>query len=365
MVGRANFHYFLNWNLRQPGKACVITLSALIVAACGGGGGGNGTADVVNDDGSVVTTTTGAPANFLVASVPDFYYGTRTVGTASTQQIELSNRSGDIYPIHRLELVGPDAEQFKTNFIGEITLNPTEKIAIDVTFSPITDGQKSAELHVEYDIIKQVSDEANRNEQNYYKASELEQRGDLDASAATYQTYLAGKPQTPNKLRAAIKFPVLSESERHGKGEGFDLYLSAINKRDENNHLGAIIKLNELLVTEAQSTYADDALYMRGYIQLMDTADYRGARDSMRQLREQYPDSKYYDTALYSEALANDEMGEKNDAGTLYQDLKNRHTSEGAKMLNLDLPKDNYLSRLWFDRAKQGLARTVDRTDLL
>ena len=335
---------------------------AMLAAACGGGGGSD---DVVNDDGVVATTANGATSNFLVASVEDFYYGTRNVGTSSTQQIELSNRSGDIYPIHRLELVGADAEQFKTNFIGEITLNPAEKIAIDVTFSPITDGQKAAALHVEYDIIRQVSEEANRNEQNFYTASDLEQRGDLEASAAIYRTYLEGKPQTPNKRKAAIKFPVLSESERHGSGDGFDLYLGAVNDRDENDHLGAITKLNELLVKEPQSTYADDALYMRGYIQLMDTADYRGARDSMQQLRERYPDTKYYDTALYSEALANDELGEKDSAGTLYQNLKNRHTSEGAKILSLDLPKDNYLSRLWFDRAKQGLARTVERTDLL
>lgn len=363
MVGRSYLHNLVSRHLRQSGKACCITLSALIVTACGGSGGGNDA--VINDDGSVVTTSNGASANYLVASVQDFYYGTRNVGTASTQQIELSNRSGDVYPIHRLELVGADAEQFKTNFIGDITLNPAEKIAIDVTFSPITDGQKAAQLHVEYDIIRQVSEEANRNEQNYYMASELEQQGDLDASAETYRTYLEGKPQTPNKRKAAIKFPVLSESERHGKGQDFNLYLGAVNERDESNHLGAIVKLNELLVKEPQSTYADDALYMRGYIQLMDTADYRSARDSMQQLREQYPDTKYYDTALYSEALANDEMGEKDSAGTLYKDLKNRHTSEGAKMLNLDLPKDNYLSRLWFDRAKQGLARTADRVDLL
>ena len=80
----------------------------------------------------------------------------------------------------------------------------------------------------------------------------------------------------------------------------------------------------------------------------------------MAQLRSQYPDSKYFDTALFSEAMANDELGEPEKAGDLYATLKARHTSETAKILSLDLPKDNYLSRLWFDRAKQGLARSRD-----
>lgn len=351
MLRRLHLHSFPGLNLRRLGKACSVSAGAAIIAACSGGGGGGGAEVVV--------------AEYLVASVPDFYFGTRNVGTQATQQIELSNRSGDIYPIHRLELVGPDAEQFETNFIGEITLKPAEKIAIDVTFAPLNDGQKAAQLHVEYDIIKQVTDEANVNEQKFYQATELEKQGDLDGSAATYQSYLEGGPQTPNKRKAAIKFPVLSESERHGKGKDFDLYLTAVNERDENDHIGAITKLNQLLVNEPDSTYADDALYMRGYIQLMDTSDYRGARDTMQQLRTQYPDTKYYDTALYSEALANDELGEKDDAGELFQNLKDRHTSEGAKILSLDLPKDNYLSRLWFDRARQGLSRTVDRVDLL
>ena len=351
MIGGFNSNRLPQTTLQRLGKIFSISASAAVVVACSGGGSGGPEEPI--------------QADFLVASVPDFYFGTRNVGTSTTQQIELSNRSGDIYPIHRLELVGADAEQFETNFIGELTLQPAERIAIDVTFAPLNDGQKAAQLHVEYDIIKQVTDEENLNEQRFYQAAELEKQGNLEGSAESYKSYLEGKPATINKRKAAIKFPVLSESERHGKGEDFNLYLNAVNDRDESNHLAAITKLNKLIVEEPNSIYADDALYMRGYIQLMDTADYRGARDTMKQLRDQYPDTKYYDTALYSEALANTELGEKKSAGELFQSLKDRHTSEGARKLSLDLPKDNYLSRLWFDRAKQGLSRTADRADLL
>lgn len=331
----------------KTAKLLVVAISACLVAACSGG------------------STPEPPAEFLVASVSDFYFGTRDVGTASTQTIELSNRSGDIYPIHSLQLLGQDAEEFRTSFIGELTLNPAEQIQVDVTFSPLTDGQKVAELNVDYEIIQQVSKAANLNEQKYYEAEDQESQGNLQLSASTYQSYLAGKPVTKNKRKAVIKFPVLSESENYGDGPDFQRYLDAVNKREQNDHISAIASLNGLLVDEPDSIYADDAIYMRGYIQLMDLDDYRGARDTMAQLRSQYPDSKYFDTALFSEAMANDELGERDAAGDLYLELKERHASEGAKILSLDLPKDNYLSRLWFDRAKQGLARTHDLEKLI
>lgn len=353
-------------------QSAVVPLLAVFLASCGGGGGGG--TEALDDGVQIIDNTPvtiaelpreEAVPQFLVASMPDFYFGTRDVGTQSTQSIELLNRSGDIYPLHSLELTGANAEEFQTNFFGEITLNPAEKIVVDITFVPLTNGQKTASLHIDYDIIQQVSLRDNLNEQAFYKADELEQKGDFEASAATYKSYLAGKPVTPNKRKASIKFPVLSESENHGDGPDFQQYLNAVNKREDSDYIGAIASLNNLLLEQPDSIYADDALYMRGYIELMDNGDYRGARDSMSQLRSSYPDTKYYDTALYSEALANDEMGEKKQAGELYQDLKDRHTSDAAKFLSLDLPRDNYLSRLWFDRARQGLNRTSKQANLL
>ena len=299
-------------------------------------------------------------ADYLVASTPEFYFGTRNVGTRATQKIELSNRSGDIYPIKGLELVGANAEEFSSDIIGELTLKPAEKISLDVSFIPITDGQKVASLKIDYDIIQQVSPEANRNEQKYYAAQDLEQEGEFEQSRDTYQKYLQGGAVTSNKNRAAIKLPVLNESENHGSGADFEMYLAAVNNRDSNEHDKALENIDKLLAQQPDSTYADDALYMRGYIQLMDKSDFRGARETMSQLRQNYPDTKYYDTALFSEALATDEMGERPEAAVLYESLKERHTSQAAKTLSLDLPKDNYLSRLWFDRAKQGLARTTE-----
>jgi len=286
--------------LSFPKPVTVISLLAVSIAGCSGGGGSGSLEDGELDDGTnTPVSITEVPKEageaipqFLVASMPDFYFGTRDIadfyfgtrdiGTRSTQSIELLNRSGDIYPLHSLELTGANAEEFQTNFFGEITLNPAEKISVDVTFVPLTDGQKTASLHIDYDIIQQVSLEDNLNEQAFYEADELEQKGEFEASAATYKSYLAGKPVTSNKRKASIKFPVLSESENHGDGPDFQQYLNAVNKREESDYIGAIASLNNLLVEQPDSIYADDALYMRGYIQLIDNADYRGARDSMQ-----------------------------------------------------------------------------------
>jgi hypothetical protein len=73
----------------------------------------------------------------------------------------------------------------------------------------------------------------------------------------------------------------------------------------------------------------------------------------MQQLRKEYPDSTYYDTALYSEAMAEQAIGNDAVAREILLDLKYRHT--GIEALGIALPKDNLVSRLWFERATDAL----------
>ena len=317
-------------------RAACMALLTTAIAGCGGGGGSG-------------------HASYLVASVPEFYFGTRDVGSEVSQTIELANRSADIYPLHALHLKGDNAEEFSTSYLGGIELKPAEKISIDVSFNPITDGLKSAMLDIEYEIIPQATPEQNQNEQAYYAAAEAEQEQRFDDSAAQYKTYLKNKPVTQNLRRAALKLPVLKESDKQGSGPDFDLYLSAVNKRDSGDNTAALQAADALLRDHPDSYLADDAMYMRGYIQLMDMGDYRSAQKTMRNLRSTYPSTEYFDTALYSEGMAWTEMGDHATAAEVYTLLKDRHTSAGAKALSLDLPKDNIMSRMWFDRAKKGL----------
>ena len=85
----------------------------------------------------------------------------------------------------------------------------------------------------------------------------------------------------------------------------------------------------------------------------MDEKNFAEALDTMQLLRRQYPNSTYYDTALYSEAIAHQEMGNLVVAKEILLDLRYRHT--GVDVLGVTLAKDNLVSRLWYERANTAL----------
>jgi len=316
---------------------------ALSIQACAGEGSSGPAAP-----------TPGVGGSYLHVSVPDFYFGTRDVGSRATQTIEIANRGGDVYPIKTIKVTGDNSDEFTTDFYDEIVLQPTEAIELKINFEPVTDGRKEAALDIDFDTIVQVSDADNVHEQNYYRAKDLEKSGDYEQSLAAYDEYIHGKPVTQNKQRAAIKAPVLKEASLYGEGADFDLYLNAMNARNSGELDRAVAELDALELIHADSYLADDAAYMRAYIDLIDKKDYAAAEKSMKQLRTDYPDSNYYDTALYSEGLAHQEMGNRQLARNIFADLKYRHT--GVEVLGIELSKDNIVSRMWFDRAEQAIA---------
>lgn len=328
-------------NFKQSVVASAV-FGVLVLQACSGG-----------ESSGPSAPTPGVGGSYLHVSVPDFYFGTRDIGTTATQSIEIANRGGDIYPINKIKVTGDNADEFTTDFYNEITLNPAEAIKLHITFEPVTDGRKSAALDIDFDTIKQVTKAQNQHEQNYYRAKDLETAGDYDQSLAVYGEYMQGKPVTKNKQRAAIKAPVLKEASLYGEGDDFNLYLNAMNARDAGEYDRALADLQVIEMLHADSYLADDAAYLRAYIDLIDKKDYAAAEQSMKQLRTNFPDSNYYDTALYSEGLAHQEMGNRQLARSIFEDLKYRHT--GMQVLGVELAKDNILSRMWFDRAEQAI----------
>ena len=334
-------------------------IALLVLSACGdgGGGGGSGGAPAGGGTGTAVDPKAVAPGpngSYLFVSAPDFYFGTRDVGTLATQDIELVNRGADIYPINTVEIVGDNAEEFITDLRDPITLNPAEKVTIGVTFAPIDEGRKFASLDIDFDTIVQVDEATNVNEQNFYRARDLERSRDYQGARDAYDTYVDNDPVTVNKQRAAIKLPVIDEGERYGSGDDFALYLEAMNARDGGDPEVAAAKLDTLLFLHPESYIADDALYLKAYAALMDEGDHAAALRSFQQLRRDYPDTTYYDTALYGEALAQQGLGNDTIARSIFLDLRLRHT--GVDAFGVTLPKDELLSRLWFERASAGLA---------
>lgn len=327
--------------LKKSVLTCSIVL-AISLQACSGGGSSTPAAP-----------TPGVGGSYLHVSVPDFYFGTRDVGSQATQKIEIANRGGDAYPIKTIKVTGDNSDEFTTDFYDEIVLQPAEAIQLSINFEPVTRGRKTAALEIDFDTIVQVSASDNVHEQHYYRAKDLEKAGDYDQSLAAYDEYIHGNPVTQNKHRAAIKAPVLKEGSLYGDGEDFDLYLNAMNARDSGEFDRAVADLDAIELLHSDSYLADDAAYMRAYIDLIDKKDFASAEKNMKQLRADYPDSNYYDTALYSEGLAHQEMGNRQLARNIFSDLKYRHT--GAEAFGFELAKDNIISRMWFERADLAL----------
>lgn len=298
-------------------------------------------------------SSVGVNGTYLHVSAPDFYFGTKDVGTNTTQQIQISNRGADEYPLKSVGIIGDNADDFAADAINDIVLKPAQAISVGITFQPITDGRKLANFVVDYDTIQLVPESVNINEQNYYDGKDLENAGDYASAKKLYSDYIDGDPVTTNKRRAAIKLPVIQESEVYGDGQDFDLYLSAMDLRDSGQFEAASTELEVISNLYGDGYLGDDAMYLKGYIQLMDEKNYTAALATMQQLRKDYPDSTYYDTALYSEAIAEQELGNLSVAREILLDLRYRHT--GMDTLGITLAKDNIVSRLWFDRANTAL----------
>ncbi|MCB1754471.1 MAG: choice-of-anchor D domain-containing protein [Gammaproteobacteria bacterium] len=324
-----------------------LLLSAALLQGCSGGGSG-GETDVQDNNGT----------SYLTISQADVYFGTRDVGTASMQTLTLTNQSADVYPVKSIALIGPDTKDFTLEYDeNALTLDPGHELQVALTFFPTTAGPKKSDLEVSHDILVRASNEKNQLEQQFYKAKQLEKSREYDQSLSEYKSYIAGGPVvSDNKQRAGLKVPVLSESLKHADEQDISLYTSALNARDSGDTGTALKSLDKLLEESPQGYLADDALYLKGYIHLVDSKNWEEAYYTMLELRFRYPDSSYYDSALYVEAISQQELGNTDIARSLFTTLRDRHTGLSLELFNLQWPKDNYMSRLWFDRSDKGLA---------
>ena len=296
--------------------------------------------------------------SYLTVSHRDVYFGTREVGAETSQKVTLTNQSADVYPINSIAVSGAGASEFSLDYDKNgMTLNPGEQLLLAVNFLPLTEGRKYSKLDIDHDIIARASDAKNQLEQKYYKARELEQYRRFDESLDEYREYVASDPAVANnKRRANTRVPVLTESTRQSDDDIVRLYTAALDYREHNNSDAALRSLDKLLEEEPQSYLTDDALYLKGYIQLVDIKNYEEAYSTMLSLRFQFPESSYYDTALYVEAIAQQELGDIELAESLFSELRARHTGLSIDLFNMEWPKDNYLSRLWFNRSEEALA---------
>ncbi len=193
------------------------------------------------------------------------------------------------------------------------------------------------------------------NDQIYHQAKVLEGLADYDGARSLYSDFLSTQGDEDFQRRVRVKLPVLQEAIKIGIDGALPLYLDALDARDQSRNSEAILALTEIGERFPSSHLADDALYLTGYILLMDKFDFRAARTQMIRLREQYPDSSYVDSSLYIEAIALEQSGETDAARRAFKALRDRHALVSLDSVNFVLPKTSLQSRLWFDRAASRL----------
>ncbi len=189
----------------------------------------------------------------------------------------------------------------------------------------------------------------------YQQAKILESESRYPAAADTYRRFLSTRPTGDNKTHAMIKAVVMEESISYGADELFELYLSAINQREAGQWQDALATLERMLQTDPSHYLADDARYLLAYIQLNDQRAYDAAYQTLGALLTLYPDTSYYNTAIFSRGIAQKKLGNTTLAATHFRELQDRHTGLSLDIFNLRWPQDNFLSRLWFTRAHEEL----------
>lgn len=186
-------------------------------------------------------------------------------------------------------------------------------------------------------------------------AQDMEAEKRYPAAVDAYRRFIQGEGGNTHYTYAMIKVAVLEESIRHGEDPLLDLYMEAVELRDDGNWPDALIALDSLLEQGPYSRLADDALYLKGYIHLVDERQYHVAYQLMGDLQANYPNSMYSHTALYSQGLAQKHLGNLDKAKEHFTELRNRHTGLTVEIFNVRWPQDNYISRLWFTRAHEQL----------
>ncbi|MEM7257730.1 MAG: choice-of-anchor D domain-containing protein, partial [Pseudomonadota bacterium] len=112
----------------------------------------------------------------LELSLSDYRFGVQDVGSQTAQVFELKNIGVDTYPINTISVTGDNAEDFTVDVEEGVTLEPGDKMNLNVAFVPVGEGQRVGSLDIDYSVIEGIG--SNLVESQYYKARELEDSGD-------------------------------------------------------------------------------------------------------------------------------------------------------------------------------------------
>jgi len=177
-----------------------------------------------------------------------------------------------------------------------------------------------------------------------------------------YRQFLKHRLNSVYRVDAQLKVSLIRSGLKEKNPDILNLMLQALNQRALSHDDDAISLLKNLLQSYPHSRLADDALNMMAYMQLLDVHDVDAAEQSYRKLLKNYPSSNYVDNAIYGMAVALEDAKQWHAARRAYQRLKEKHMA--INMLGISFAKDNYLSRVWFNKASSRLEHLNQRQEM-
>ncbi|MEM7221034.1 MAG: hypothetical protein AAF515_21925 [Pseudomonadota bacterium] len=194
---------------------------------------------------------------------------------------------------------------------------------------------------------------------NFAAAEAALQEGEYEAALAAYREALPSATGV-DRQQAQLKLSLLMQGLRNDARDELRAYLRAFDARAANEPQRAIELCNALLDRYPRGVFSDDALNLIAYIHLVDTADYAAANETYARLLADSPNSNYVDSARFGQAVALEKYGDYSGALDHLTELKDKHTMFSVGLLGLDLPRDNFLSRFWFNRATSKI-KAIER----
>ena len=194
-------------------------------------------------------------------------------------------------------------------------------------------------------------------------ARDFEQAGQYRQALIHYQQYLKNNPGFERHNAITIRLSVLNELVSRGDDPAASLFLEALSAHESGDDATATWLLGTIDQDYASSYLHDDALYFTAYIALLEKVDFENAHQVLRRLQALYPESRYADTALYSEGIALEQLGNTQGARAAFTALKERHTGLSIPWTGHGFSKGNMLSRYWFERTEKRLAILDERAN--
>lgn len=250
--------------------------------------------------------------------------------------------------------------------IGAVSLVSAQNpgTVYEIAIKALENDRTDEALGLARSLIEDFSGTIEGKEALYITARAFENTGDIKSALSYYRQYLKVCSFSVHQQEARLKRRLIQQAIAQNDIVSLKLFLKALNSRDKGNYEEAMDTCLRLVKKFPKSHLADDALHLVAYIKLLELNAYSAAISAYEELIRIYPESSYINNAIYGQALALEKSGRFIKAKQKYQTLLELHTALKLPFSQTRLPKDNYLSRVWFKKVENRLKDLDERANI-